>query len=236
MCSRMKISAVTSSSPTGRLLLAAACAVILGSCATGRVSRVAHATASWYGPQFHGKLTASGERFDMNALTCAHKRLPFGTVLRVTYVKTGKSVRVVVNDRGPFVRGRDLDLSRAAARNIGLDADGVGRVRVEVLGRDERYGMYGDGDSIQVPVSARSHGGPFTVQVGAFRDKENADHLREGLELNYARVYLMEKWVNGSRFYRVRVGKFASVEKAEQYARTLMEEGYDANIVTYEEL
>jgi rare lipoprotein A len=232
----MKISAATFSSPVGRLLLAAVCAVIVGSCATGSVSRVGHVTASWYGPKFHGRLTASGERFDMNALTCAHKRLSFGTVLRVTYVKTGRSVRVVVNDRGPFVRGRDLDLSRAAARHIGLDADGVGKVLVEVLGRDGRYGSYVAGARIQVPVSVQSQRGPFTVQVGAFRDRANAVHMRDGLDLNHDNVYLMEKWVDGIRFYRVRVGKFSSVDKAERYAHALLEEGYDADIVTYEKL
>lgn len=89
--------------------------------------------ASYYGRRFHGRLTANGERFDMNALTAAHKTLPFGTQLRVTYPRTGRSVVVRVNDRGPFVSGRDLDLSRAAAEKIGLVQQGHGRVEVELL-------------------------------------------------------------------------------------------------------
>lgn len=76
-------------------------------------------TASWYGPGFHGRLTANGERFDQNALTAAHRSLPFGTRVRVTSASTGRSVVVRINDRGPFVRGRSIDLARAAARVIG---------------------------------------------------------------------------------------------------------------------
>jgi rare lipoprotein A len=89
-------------------------------------------TASWYGPGFAGRPTANGERFDPGALTAAHKTLPFGTRLLVTNQATGRSVQVRVNDRGPYVAGRDLDLSAAAARSIGLA--GVGRVSVEVAG------------------------------------------------------------------------------------------------------
>jgi len=89
--------------------------------------------ASYYGRRFHGRLTANGERFDMNAMTAAHKTLPFGTRLRVTYPRTGRSVVVRINDRGPFIRGRDIDLSRGAAERIGLIQQGHGRVEVELL-------------------------------------------------------------------------------------------------------
>lgn len=86
-------------------------------------------TASWYGPGFHGRKTASGERFDQNAMTAAHKSLPFGSKLRVSY--RGKSVVVRVTDRGPYIRGRSLDLSKAAAQRLGLIPAGVGRVCME---------------------------------------------------------------------------------------------------------
>ena len=89
--------------------------------------------ASYYGPQWHGRLTANGERMDVHALTAAHKELPFGTRVRVTLLATGKSVVVRINDRGPFVKGRILDLADEAARRIGLIPYGVGRVRLEVL-------------------------------------------------------------------------------------------------------
>ena len=89
--------------------------------------------ASWYGPGFHGRKTASGEVFNMHALTAAHRTLPFGTLVRVTYLRTGRSVVVRINDRGPWKRGRIIDLSYAAARKIGLLRDGTGRVRLEVI-------------------------------------------------------------------------------------------------------
>ncbi len=89
--------------------------------------------ASHYGPEWDGRRTASGEIFRNRKLTAAHKSLPFGTRVRVTLLSTGKSVVVRINDRGPFVRGRVIDLSDEAARRIGLDRDGVAKVRVEVL-------------------------------------------------------------------------------------------------------
>jgi len=89
--------------------------------------------ASWYGPGFDGKTTASGERFNQNHLTAAHRTLPFGSVVRVTNLHNGRSVEVRINDRGPFVRGRVIDLSKAAAREIGLVERGIGTVEVRVL-------------------------------------------------------------------------------------------------------
>ncbi len=89
--------------------------------------------ASWYGGKFHGRKTASGERYDMNKLTAAHKTLPFGTRVRVTNLDTGRNVVVRINDRGPFVRGRIIDLSRAAARKVDMIRSGTARVLVEVL-------------------------------------------------------------------------------------------------------
>jgi rare lipoprotein A len=96
--------------------------------------------ASYYGGKFHGRKTANGERFDMNALTAAHKTLPLGTKVRVTHVKTGRSVVVRINDRGPFVKGRVIDLSRRAARELGMIQRGVAKVRVEVISRPGRKG------------------------------------------------------------------------------------------------
>ena len=89
--------------------------------------------ASWYGPGFHGKTAASGERFDQNAMTAAHKSLPFGTVVRVTDQHTGKSVQVKINDRGPFHRNRIIDLSKAAAAKLGIQRAGTGKVCVDAV-------------------------------------------------------------------------------------------------------
>ena len=102
---------------------------------TDSAARLKTGAASWYGPKFHGKLTASGEPFDMNDLTAAHPTLPFGTRVRVTNGANGKSVVVRINDRGPFVEKRVIDLSRLAAKLIGITNSGVARVQLEVLGR-----------------------------------------------------------------------------------------------------
>jgi rare lipoprotein A len=95
--------------------------------------------ASWYGPGFRGKPTASGEKFRPSRRTAAHKTLPFGTVVKVTRVDTGQSVRVVINDRGPYAAGRVIDLSRRAARRIDMISDGVAEVELKVVGCRRRY-------------------------------------------------------------------------------------------------
>lgn len=184
-----------------------------------------YAVASWYGPGFHGKLTASGERFNMYAMTCAHKEYSFGTRLKVTNVDNGSSVNVTVNDRGPFVRGRDIDLSYAAAKQIGIIGHGTGKVRLKVFGRDERYVRY---IKRTAPVPGR---GPFTVQVGSFEERSNAAHLKTGLKLKHKKVYIARAFVNGKRYYRVRVGKFKTYEGAFDYAKSLAEEGYSAVVM-----
>lgn len=101
------------------------------SASAGETARAFTGSASWYGPGFHGRRTANGERFDQNGLTAAHKTLPFGTKVRVT--KGDRSVVVRINDRGPFVRGREIDLSRGAAQAVGLLSAGIASVRLEVL-------------------------------------------------------------------------------------------------------
>lgn len=98
---------------------------------TGKPATIQVGTASWYGPGFHGQETASGETFDQHALTAAHRTLPLGTEAKVTNLETGQSVTVKINDRGPYVRGRQLDLSQAAAKQIGLTKKGVAKVKIE---------------------------------------------------------------------------------------------------------
>lgn len=97
--------------------------------------KAAQGIASWYGPGFHGRRTASGEKFNQNALTAAHRSLPFGTRVKVTNLNNGRSVVVRINDRGPHVRGRIVDLSAGAARVIGLKSSGVAPVRIQILGQ-----------------------------------------------------------------------------------------------------
>jgi len=95
--------------------------------------RVWHGLASWYGSRFHGRVTANGERYDMNAATAAHPTLPFGSLVRVVNLRTGRSRVVRINDRGPFVEGREIDLSYEAACRLGMEDRGLARVRLELL-------------------------------------------------------------------------------------------------------
>ncbi len=95
--------------------------------------KIEHGMASWYGPGFHGRRAANGSRYDMNAMTAAHKKLPFGTIVRVYNHRTGKSCLVKITDRGPFIHGRIIDLSKAAAKSIGMLGSGVAKVTIEVV-------------------------------------------------------------------------------------------------------
>jgi len=175
------------------------------------------AVASWYGPYFHGRQTASGEIFDMHDLTCAHKEYPFGTKLKVTNILNNRSVDCLVNDRGPFIEGRDLDLSYATAREIRMIAPGVIRVKIEYMGRDSKYIR------------------PFTIQVGSFKEVSNAIRLKETLELKYNKVYVTEAYINGDRYHRVRIGKIVEKDEAYRLAKVIEKEGYDILIVKYDE-
>ena len=133
---------------------------------------VEEGVASWYGPGFHGKTTANGETYNQYAMTAAHKLLPLGTQVRVTHMSSGRSIIVRINDRGPFVDDRVIDLSRAAATRLNILGPGTARVRIQSLGGVER--MQDDGDLE----------GSFYVQVGAFASKENANSLISILSAN----------------------------------------------------
>lgn len=182
--------------------------------------------ASWYGPEFHGRPTSSGEMFNMYALTCAHKEYPFGTKLKVINTKNNKEVECIVNDRGPFVEGRDLDLSYAAAKRIDLVGPGTGTVMIEPVGRDLRYVKY-----VRYGVSE----GILTIQVGSFRDESNAKRLKMALELKYKNVYIMEVNVGSAKYYRVRVGKFSNKTDAQKMGNALADEGYNVLITKFEQ-
>lgn len=181
--------------------------------------------ASYYADEFHGRPTASGETYDMHGMTAAHRELPFGTTLEVTNTVNGRSVVVTVNDRGPFVRGRDLDLSYGAAREIGMVNQGTARVKVRVLTRDLRYAK-------SVRYGAVGQRGPFTVQVGSFREEKNAERLKAVLSRTYEDVRVSGAIVSGDYYYRVSVGRYDRRENAGDMATRLAAEGYDALIVS----
>jgi peptidoglycan lytic transglycosylase len=164
---------------------------------------VEQGVASWYGAPFDGRRAADGEIFDMNMLVAAHRTLPFGSILRVTNLNNGRDVDVRVIDRGPFVGGRILDLSRAAAASLDMIGSGTAPVRIELLSG---------------PSAA---GGEFTVQVGAFIDRANAEQLRERLLSRYQPIFIQEYDAPAGHFYRVRVGRMQSPEAAQQLAAQL---------------
>ncbi|THB65887.1 MAG: septal ring lytic transglycosylase RlpA family protein, partial [Desulfovibrio sp.] len=160
----------------------------------------------WYGQEYHGKPTASGELFDMNAFTAAHKYLPFGTRVLVTRLDTGRSVEVRINDRGPFAPGRIIDVSFAAAQALVITHAGPTPVRIEVVGDVPA----------PPPAPANDIAGTFYIQVIALEDQERARQFYETLisqDYTHARivqVMIGERWI-----YRVQIGAFASLSQAQ---------------------
>ena len=169
--------------------------------------------ASWYGEKFHGRKTSNGEIYDMYAMTAAHKTLPMNVHLKVTNLVNGRSTVVRVNDRGPFVRSRIIDLSYSAAKELGVVGPGTASVRIEALGyRDQ--GKVGAAAHYRQPDSYDT--GTFMIQVGAFTVKANAYRLAEKLKGEYGASSVAEGLVNGQTFYRVRVGLYHSMVLANE--------------------
>ncbi len=155
--------------------------------------------ASWYGPGFHGNRTASGEVYDMEAMTAAHRRLPFGARVQVVNLDNGRQTEVRINDRGPFARGRIIDLSRAAARDIGMLGSGTARVRIEVIEETAIANRRSRRDPMAIPD------GCFLVQVGAYREASNAAEMSRRLKARGESVSQVEA-PNG--VIRVLIGPF----------------------------
>jgi rare lipoprotein A len=187
-----------------------------------RRGTVERGIASWYGEPYHGRRTASGEVYDMYRVSAAHRTLPFGTLVRVTRRDTGQSVEVRINDRGPFIEGRIIDLSYGAAKRIGLDVDGIAPVKVEVLGRTQEV------------RSAPQHPPPSTetecwwVQVGAFAGLDNARRAEQRLERAGERAVVLEA---GSGLYRVRVGPVESEKDARKIRTRILGDWPEAQLV-----
>ena len=179
--------------------------------------------ASWYGRKFHGRKTANGETYDMYALTAAHKTLPMNTLVKVVNLKNGDTVKVRINDRGPFVRGRIIDLSYSGAKAIGLVRTGTAPVRIEAIGQPGRDG--------QTPPAFAL--GRMTIQVGAFTDRNNALRLRKKLNATYsdARANIV-RYDRGDRiFYRVRVFSVDQPARAERKQDLLQADGFGRGFV-----
>lgn len=184
--------------------------------------------ASWYGKKFHGRKTSNGETYDMYEMTAAHKTLPMNVHLKVTNLDNGRSTVVRVNDRGPFVKSRIIDLSYSAANELGVVGPGTANVRIEALGYQEQGGSsgaprYRQPDSYDV--------GPFMIQVGAFTVKENADRLAAQLKSRYGSSSVVEGWVNGQKFYRVRVGLYKTLALASESLLRIEANDYPSSFI-----
>lgn len=180
---------------------------------------VEEGNASWYGAPFNGRRASNGQIYDMYKLTAAHRTLPFETSVRVTNLNNGKSTVVRITDRGPFVEGRIIDLSLAAAREIDSVGPGVVPVRIEVL-------------TPGLDVT----GGFFTVQVGAFRDPANAHRLRDRLSISYSPIFIQQYDSPEGQYYRVRVGKVSGEDAARKFGDELHDrEGFTPFVVRLDE-
>ena len=172
--------------------------------------------ASWYGGNdgFEGKPTASGEIYDSSQMTAAHRELPLGTIVEVFHADSGKSVRVRINDRGPFIKGRIIDLSRAAAEKLDLIGPGTGRVRLSIL--------QAGATPPEISVS-----GLWAVQIGSFADSVNARRQAERARAT-GRMVSLEPY-NG--LTRVKVGAYSSRDEARQILASLEQEGFEGIVV-----
>ena len=186
--------------------------------------------ASWYGKKFHGKKTSSGEIYNMHAMTAAHKTLPLGTYVRVHNLENGNAIEVRINDRGPFVRGRIIDLSYAAATKLEIVGPGTAPVEIVALGKAEAQ----DSGSTPGYVPVDYYSGNFTFQVGAFSQKDNAVRLKQKLEKKYMNVHILP-YDDGKRvMYRVRVGRASSLQQAEEYENILIQQGFKGAFIVAE--
>jgi rare lipoprotein A len=220
-----------------RAAVAAAFACVLLSCLIacgGRkrpravVPKIGHSergVASWYGHPYHGRRAANGEIFDMEKLTAAHRTFTFGTWVRVHNLDNGKTIDVRITDRGPFVDGRIIDLSRAAAREIDMIRSGLAKVRLEVIpapkiSEPRTESAAADPEAIAPPVPVER----FAVQVGAYRDRSTADSRRRTFEDRYAPARLIRR-EGPVDIWRVVVGDFERIEDAESLAQAIRTSG-----------
>lgn len=191
--------------------------------------------ASWYGPDFHGKRTSSGETYNMHAMTAAHKTLPIPVYVRVRNLENGKTTVVKVNDRGPFAHNRIIDLSYAAAKELGVVGPGTADVEIVALGSPN--------DTSRPPVrtiplsTEHSDEGDVFVQLGSFGSEANARNLLNDLQQNDEKPLIISRIDTGEGvFYRVRLGPLLDISEADSVQKRLQRKGYeDTRIVIGDE-
>ena len=236
-----------------RKLLCLAAAVCLSLAACGGEKRVKlppplpakvgwtqRGIASWYGHPYHGRLTSNGERYDMNQISAAHKRLPFDTWVLVTNLDNKKTLEVRINDRGPFIKGRIIDLSRAAAKKIDMLGSGTARVRIKVVAKPGKRRRARPAARRSAPV--KSAAGPcrskvyFGVQIGAFAALENAESLRDRIAERYAGLgpsRIVSSRLSAGTRHRVVIGRFSGRDAASKLRRRLRKAGMDGFVIEF---
>lgn len=222
--------------------------LVIAFCFTASLSiaQVQTGKASFYADKFEGSPTASGEKYRKNKLTGAHKSLPFGTKVRVTNLANNQTVEVVINDRGPYVDGRVIDVSRAAAEKLGFVNQGLAEVKVEVI--DAGDGKVSDPartiDHVTVDEKefydfeiSRLNPKGFGVQIGTYQELVNLMRLSENLKNSYKKqVTVQVKIINGVKYYGLILGQFPSRAKAEAFREELKNKFPDAFIIEFNRL
>ena len=215
-------------------------------------------TASWYGKDFHSKYTANGEIYDMNTLTAAHRTLPLPSIVRVTNLENGRSLVLRVNDRGPFAKNRIIDVSKRASQLLGFQTQGTTKVKVEILAEESKAlkaALTGQSISKTSTLNNQSSGKIITapktqissynnyattasskdvyyVQAGSFSNMNMAENLKNQLQ-RYGQIKITPADVNGSTFYRVRVGPFTEQAAADTALSKIHNAGLtDAKLIT----
>ncbi|MEJ1239111.1 septal ring lytic transglycosylase RlpA family protein [Chryseolinea sp. T2] len=221
-------------------------AIVIALLGTISYAQVQTGKASFYADKFEGTITSSGEKYKHSKLTAAHKTLPFGTKVRVTNLANNKTVEVVINDRGPYVDGRIIDLSRAAAEALGFENYGLADVKLEVTdpgdGKVSEMGRTIDQVSVDEKEFyefeiKRSKPKGFGVQVGTYEELVNLMRLSDNLKNSYKKeVTVQVKVINGVKYYGLILGHFSSRVKAEQFREEIREKFPDVFIVEYDRL
>lgn len=203
--------------------------------------------ASWYGDDFHAKKTANGEKYDMNTLTAAHRTLPLPSIVKVTNLENGRSLVVRVNDRGPYAKERIIDLSKRAAGLLGYQTKGTAKVKVEIMAKESKalkaamLGQEYSSDVIQTvsqnvlsskeDLNKQHSFDDYFIQVGSFKEKSLADCFEKKIK-TFGQTSVANAEVNGSQYYRVRLGPISTKDIAEEKLSEIQSNGFhDARIV-----
>ena len=190
--------------------------------------------ASWYGSDFHGKRTSCGEPYNMWSDTAAHKTLPLGTSVKVTNLENGRSTILKINDRGPFVGGRIIDLSAKGAQDLGCHAKGLAKVRVEAV-QCATPQKVGDATYWKVDPVPSFRYGRFTVQIGAFRDQANACRLKDRITRESREARVSDQPERNGLWYRVQVGSYQDLLVAKAEMERFRSNGFpDAFVIAVE--